>query len=468
MIAKIAQKEMKELLREGRFRVAALITVALLLMATFISRSYYVSVNEQHRQAAQNERNVWVSQDTKNPHSAAHYGTYAFKPKYPLALIDQGVDKYAGISIFLEAHARHDAQYAAAQDQTGLTRFGDLTPDFILMFIIPLLIVLLGFNAFTREREQGTLALLKSQGVAPGALAMGKWLGAYVPVALITAGAFAVAALLLANLSDFGQFSFGALLLMLLIYLVYYAIFTGLTLAVSAWSRNSGVALVLMLAVWIVSCLGMPKVASNLADTLYPFPSRQDFAMAISEDKKSGLDGHNPWSDEAKELERQVLAEYGVDSVQQLPFNFDGYLMQKGEEHEAEIYFKHYNLLKEQFANQSRVYRLSALLSPFLPARLLSMTIARTDYETHWDFADAAEKYRLDMMNALNMDLAENSEYGNWAYKADPALWAEVPQFSYEPRPYGEVLQQNLSNILLLLGWLGLSFLMLMIAARKL
>ncbi len=145
MIAKIAQKEMKELLREGRFRVAALITVALLLMATFISRSYYVSVNEQHRQAAQNERNVWVSQDTKNPHSAAHYGTYAFKPKYPLALIDQGVDKYAGISIFLEAHARHDAQYAAAQDQTGLTRFGDLTPDFILMFIIPLLIVLLGF-----------------------------------------------------------------------------------------------------------------------------------------------------------------------------------------------------------------------------------------------------------------------------------------------------------------------------------
>lgn len=469
MISRIAQKEFKEILREGRFRTAAIITIALLLISVVISRSYYLSVNEQHQQARQNERNVWVSQDAKNPHSAAHYGTYAFKPKYPLSLIDPGVDKYTGISIYLEAHKRNEAQYMAAQDQTGLARFGDLTPDFILLFIIPLLIVLLGFNAFTREREQGTLALLKSQGVSPVSLALGKWLGAYIPIVLLVVPTFVLSAVLLAFIKDFGQFNVGALVLLLLVYLIYYAIFTSLTLTVSALSKNSGIALVTMLAVWIVSVLGMPKVASNLADGLYPYPTRQSFEASVNEDKKKGLNGHEPWSDEAKKLEKAVLVEYKVDSVQHLPFNFDGYLMQKGEEHDAEIFFKHYALLQERFQKQTNVYRWSALLSPFLPARFLSMGIARTDYQTHWNFADAAEKYRLAMMDKLNMNFANNTKYSDeaWDWKADPALWKDVPEFNYEPPTYATVLQQNVSNLLILLGWLAASFIGLIFFTKR-
>lgn len=469
MISKIAQKEFKEILREGRFRTAAIITIALLLIAVVISRGYYLSVNEQHQQAMEKERKVWVNQEAKNPHSAAHYGTYAFKPKYPLSLIDPGVDKYVGISIFMEAHKRNEAQYMAAQDQTGLARFGDLTPDFILLFILPLLIILMGFNAFTREREQGTLALLKSQGVTPVNLALGKWLGAYIPILLLVVPTFALSAVLLASLQDFGQFNFGALALLMLVYLFYYAIFTSLTLTISAVSKNSGIALVSLLAIWILSVLGMPKVTSNLADGLYPYPTRQAFEASVNEDRKNGLNGHDPWSDEAKKLEKAVLVEYKVDSVQHLPFNFDGYLMQKGEEHDAEIFFKHYDVLREQFQNQTKVYRWSAVLSPFLPTRFLSMALARTDYQAHWNFADAAEKHRLNMMDKLNMYFAKNTTYGDaaWDYKADPALWKDVPEFTYEPPTYATVLQQNASNLLILLGWLGLSFLGLIYVTKK-
>lgn len=469
MILKIAQKEFKEILREGRFRTAAIITVALLLIAVVISRGYYISVNEQHQQAADNERNVWESQDAKNPHSAAHYGTYAFKPKYPLSLVDPGVDKYTGISIFLEAHRRNEAQYMAAQDQTGLARFGDLTPDFILLFILPLLIILMGFNAFTREREQGTLALLKSQGVSPIHLAFGKWLGAYLPILLLVVPAFALSAVLLGVIKDFGEFNIGELLLMMLVYLVYYAIFNSITLIISALSKNSGIALVSMLAIWIVSVLAMPKLASNLADGLYPYPTRQAFEARVNEDKKNGLSGHDPWSDEAKKLEKAVLIEYKVDSLEQLPFNFDGYLMQKGEEHEAEIFFKHYALLQQQFENQTNVYRWSAVLSPFLPTRFLSMAIARTDYQTHWNFADAAEKYRLAMMDKLNMNFANNTKYSDeaWDWKADPALWKEIPEFTYEPPTYAAILQQNVSNLLILLSWLAFSFIGLIFITKR-
>jgi ABC-2 type transport system permease protein len=468
MIWKIARKEIKETFREGRFRIAGGILLTLLVVATAISYNYYRYVQQQHEQARTNARAVWTSQDAKNPHSAAHYGTHAFKPKSPLSLIDQGVDKFAGISIFLEAHSRNEAQFVAAADQTGLARFGDLTPDFILLFIVPLLTILMGYNAFGKERENGTLRLLQSQGVPTWKLALGKWWGLYLPVAVLTTGLFLVAGLLLSAVPDFGLFSWSALGLLLGVYLLYYAIFANLTLLISGWSKRSSIALVALLAVWIVACLAAPKAASNFADAIYPYPTRQEFAAGIQEDKKKGLDGHNPWSKEAKELEQEVLAEYGVDSVQQLPFNFAGYRMQKGEEHEAEVYFKHYNLLKDQYRNQTRFYRLSAALSPFLPTRFLSMALARTDYHGHWDFTDAAERYRLQMMEALNMDLAENTQFGDWAYQADRSLWENIPAFDYRPPTLGRVVADNTGNFLLLFGWLIVSFLGLFWITRSL
>ena len=106
MISKTFFKETKELFREGRVRISLAIVLFLLGIAVWISSKQYENVNEQYVAANTAERDIWDNQGEKNPHSAAHYGTYAFKPKYPLSLIDQGVDKYAGTSIFLEAHKR--------------------------------------------------------------------------------------------------------------------------------------------------------------------------------------------------------------------------------------------------------------------------------------------------------------------------------------------------------------------------
>lgn len=457
MILQIALKELKELIREGRFRVMSVAIAALLVVATVITFNYYQWVNAQHTAAKENARNVWVSQDNKNPHSAAHYGTYAFKPKYPMSLIDQGVDKYTGLSIYLEAHKRNEAQYMAAQDQTAASRFGELTPDFILLLIVPLFIILIGFNSFTREQESGTLRLLKSQGVSSFTLALGKWLGVFLPVLIVTLLVALLSLVLLLSVRDFGELNLGAFTLLFLFFLIYYAVFTNLTLWISSVSRKSGVALVILLAIWMVSCLGMPKVANRLAEAIHPYPTQNEFLAAIDEDERSGLNGHDPFSEEAKKLEAETLKKYGVDSVQQLPFNWDGLLMQKGEEHSAEIFFKHYESLRQTNIAQTNVYRASSVLSPYLPARFLSMALCRTDYQAHWHFSDAAEKYRMKMMDALNMNFAEKTSYGDWAWKADKSLWKEIPDFSYEPVTYAAIVQGNTNNIMALMLWLLVS-----------
>lgn len=467
MTTKTWKKELKEMLREGRVRVALIIVLALMLVAVFISKKQYENVNAQYEVARTTERALWDDQGEKNPHSAAHYGTYAFKPKYPLSLVDQGVDKYAGTSIFLEAHNRNEAQFSAAADQTGLARFGDLTPDFILLFIMPLLIILLGYNSFTKEREMGTLTLLKSQGVNTFQWMLGKWIALYLPILIITLVLFLVAGMLLSNLENFGQFSWSSLLAMMGVYLIYYTVFTNLVLIISARAKRSGIALVLSIGLWIIACLAAPKAASNIAEERYPYPTRQEFAANVLEDKKKGLDGHNPWSKEAKLLEEQVLAEYGVDSLHKLPFNFDGYRMQKGEEHEAMVYFKHYNYLKDQYNGQAGVYSSLAVISPYLPTRFMSMAIAHTDYSTHWDFSDAAEDYRVATQKFLNDNFAENSAYGEWGYRADAEFWSELPPFNYEPESLSRTIGRNTLNLGFMGLWFAGSFVLLFVSTKR-
>ncbi|WP_271783224.1 ABC transporter permease [Aquimarina algiphila] len=462
MIRKTFIKESKELFRDGRVRIAMIIVVLLMGVSIWISARQYQNTNDQYEAAKTAERTIWDNQGKKNPHSAAHYGTYAFKPKYPLSLVDKGVDKYAGTSIFLEAHKRNEAQFSAAADQTGLARFGDLTPDFMLLFMIPLLIILLGYNSFTKENEMGTLTLLKSQGISSWKWILGKWTALFLPILILITALFIVAGLILSNLKDFGVFDWNSLLWMYLIYSSYYIIFINLVLFISAKTKKSGISLVISLSLWILSCLAIPKVASNIAEDTYPYPTRQEFVANVLKDKKQGLDGHNPWSKEAKLLKEAVLAEHGVDSLHQLPFNFDAYRMQKGEEHEAEIYFKHYNHLKDQFAKQSNVYKGLAAFSPYLPTRFMSMAIAHTDYATHWNFADAAENYRIATQKFLNDDFAKNSTYGNWGYRADANFWKRLPAFEYSPPKLGTVLSGNITNLGVLGCWLIGSFLLLL------
>lgn len=468
MILKTFSKETKELLRDGRVRISIVLVLLLLVVAVFVSSKQYEKMNLQYQTATATERSVWDNQGAKNPHSAAHYGTYAFKPKLPLSLIDRGVDKYVGNSIFLEAHNRNEAQFSEVTDQTGLARFGELTPDFVLLFIIPLLIILLGYNSFTKERESKTLIILKSQGVVYWKWVLGKWLSLFVPIFIIVTVLFLTAGILLTSLQDFGVFKWESLASMYLLYLGYYAIFINLVLIISSKVKKSGIALVTSLSVWVLACLIAPKVASNIAGSKHPYPTSEEFAAKILEDKRNGLDGHNPWNEVAKNFEKEVLREFGVDSIHKLPFNFAAYRTQKSEEHQAEIYAKHYNELKELYYEQASVYKGLAFISPYLPVRFASMSIAQTDYDSHWGFADAAENYRILKQKFLNDNTANNTKYGERGYVASADFWKELPKFNYKPLELKAIINRNTTNLLAIGIWLLVSFSTLFLTTKKL
>ena len=455
MIRTIARKELVEMLRDGRFRIAAAVVLVLLTGALLLGWQHYRDVSRQHAAAQQATRAQWLGQGKKNPHSAAHYGIYAFKPKLPLTMVDTGTDPYTGVAVWLEAHKQNEFKYRPAQDATAVQRLGELTGSSVLQLLVPLLIVLLAFQTFSGEREQGTWRQMLSLGVRPADLARGKALGVAgaLAILLVPATLTGVAALTLAS----GQADMSAalprMMWMALAYLLYFGIFAAGSLAVSAWAPSSRAALIGLLAFWMFNGLIAPRGASDLAKALRPTPSAFSFAHRLELDLAGS--GHDSSEERIKRLERDLLKKYNVSRVEDLPINFNGARLQDGEDHGNLIFDRAYSDLWQTFSEQDGVRRVISLVAPSLAVQSASMAFAGSDFPQHAHFAKAAEEYRRLIQRTMNEDLMKNA--GNsGAYYANDDLWARVPPFVYNAPGAWWVMLRQVPSFGVLAGWMGL------------
>ena len=456
MMRNIAKQEFRSMLREGRFRTAAALLSVLFALSLLGAYDHYASLKKQHEDAAATARNQWENQKDKNPHSAAHYGTYVFKPIYPLSYFDRGVDAYTGNTLFLEGHRSNQSKYRGAEDLSSFARLGVLTPAFVLAILFPLFIIVLGFGSVAAERENGNLRLLLAQGVRPSALFWGKSLGLWSAVLALAAPFFIAGAggLVLAGADSAHWLRYA---FTLLLYLAYFGCFIHLTLLLSAATGRQNASLVASLGVWVLVCLIAPKAAVNIAKQLHPTPTSQDYQKAVKEDLEKGVDGHDATDAFTQKLEAETLKKYGVDSVQHLPFNWDGFIMQKGEEHETYVFQKHKQQLLDVYEKQQHIHRAAAVISPYMLTNLTSQRLAGTDVASYFDFLAAAERYRVKLVGELNEDLTKNFKYGDWEGKRSKAFFAQTAKFDYSPPALGAVLSGLLPSALAMLAWLLVS-----------
>lgn len=454
MIRVIARKEFRDLVRDGRFRWLAALVLAIAALALAAGWRHHAEVQAQHTRAQAATRAQWLGQGRKNPHAAAHYGVYAFKPRTTLSLVDTGVEPYVGVAAWLEAHRQNEFKYRPAQDRTSLQRFGELTAAQALLVLMPLFIVLVTFGAFTGEREDGTLRSILSVGVRARDLAVGKVLGtgAALGLVLLPAAALAVAGLLLSADGAAVLVDLPRALLLALVFLAYFAVFFALSLAVSARARASRVALVVLVTFWFANSLVAPRIATDIGAALHPAPSRVVFERAM----QAELDDHATVSERLNTRRRELLAQYGASSMADVPVNFRGISLQEGERHGNEVFDRHYGRLFDTFASQEAAARWVGLAAPMLPVRALSMALAGTDLAHHRDFVRAAEGYRREMQEVLNADIATNSRDGV-LYEADDTLWASIPAFEYSAPTAAALLGLHRWDLTLLAGWLLLA-----------
>jgi ABC-2 type transport system permease protein len=466
VITRIAKKEMTEMFRDGRFQIAAGIVGVLLLASLAAGWTQYENLKTQHETAQRAERMNWLTQERKNPHQGAHYGVYAFKPKSQLSVVDTGVDPYVGAAVYLEAHKQNEFKFRPAQDaSTTIQRFGELTAAVVLQILIPLLITLLTFAAFAGEREQGTLRQLLSLGVTRRQLACGKALGIAGALAavLVPATFIGVAALAMTSTTGLLAVDVTRGVLMIAAYLVYFAVFIALTLAVSAWSPSSRFALIAVFAFWMINGLIATRAFSDLGSYLHPTPFEVEFDASLQRD----LADTKRLDSKLDIMKAGLFKQYGVSKLDDLPINFRAISLQEAEEHGYTIFEKHFGRVFDQFEAQNAVYQLGGLVSPLIAVRSISMGLAGTDFAHHRDFIVAAEGYRRTIVRYMNDDILVHPTKNGEEYLAGNELWSKVPEFHYEAPGAAWAMSHYTASIGLLGGWLVAAVLAAGIAAQR-
>lgn len=449
IIPQIAMKELVTVYRSKVILLTACIILLLLLLAAWGGFSHYQTTRHIREAAQREKREQWLHQDPKHPHIAAHFGTFAYKPKTWYSMFDAGLDNYAGSYAYLEPHRQNDFVFKPAEGYGATIRFGQLSVAMVLQLLVPLLIIFMGFASITQERDNGTLKLLLASGISLYQVAAGKVLGLFLallllllPVLLLTGSLFAWQA------PETGSDGEIRALLLLAVYSGYFLFFTLLTVLVSALSKTAGNALLTLLSIWIIGCIIIPKAAANIGSDRYPLPSQYTFREAIQKDIAQGIDGHNTKDERARQLEVQVLKQYQVSKVTELPFNFEGYVMQAGEEYSSKVYDKYFHQLQQTLIDQDRLPRTAGLIDPFLSLQSISMGLSATDIYTHIDFQQKTEAYRRAFVQKMNEDMMQHSTLGDWNYKASRNLYASVPDFRYEVLPVPEVIQLYRTELL--------------------
>ena len=463
MIGRVVAHELRTASRDGRVRGLLVLLLAVLAIAVLVGVVRSRTLRSEHAAATAIERDNWLAQGEKNPHSAAHYGQFAFKPPSALALFDRGVDSYLGVAVWLEAHRRNSLVHRPADDAPVVQRFGELSAANVLQVLGPLLALLLTFAAVAGERQRGTLRQLLAQGASPATLVLGKLLAALLLLAPMLLAALFVPAVLAARADD-GLAPVG---LLVLAYGLYLGSFAALGVAISTRARDPGGALVSALGVWIAMVIVVPRLAADFTAWSSPTPSEHDFSAQVAREIKEGINGHDPRDKRTEALKAAVLAEYGVKTIEELPINFAGVALQAGEEYSDQVHDRHHAQLHAIYREQADEALRFAVLSPRVALQPLSAALCGTDLAAHLEFAADAEAHRRALVRLLNDDVTRHPGAAPFDYLAGPELWRRVAELRWEPgqRSAGRASPRHL---LILAGFFAASVTLVLAAARRL
>jgi ABC-2 type transport system permease protein len=453
----IAKNEWQVMVRNKIAVGLLLVFTIILVMAAYIGIDNTLKQNAFRQKYQTEVQNQWNSQPDRHPHRVAHYGYLAFREKSPLSFFDFGIETFVGNAVFLEAHRQNTVNLSEAGFSNGMLRFGELSMALVLQLFVPLFIFFVGFGTIAGLRENGVLKLILSQGVSMKTLIWGKILGIFsfssaFFLSMMFSG-FIASALFIPEIM--GQDLSIRIILIVFLYTTFFAVCSWAAVMVSAYSNKSGNALITLILIWMVCGVILPKVAQTVGTGIYPSISKLEFEKNIEEDMSKEGDSHNPEDPHYAAFKAQTLEHYGVESIEQLPFNYSGYVMAEGERITSGLFNRHFEKLMASYKNQNSIAIYLGFINPFLMVRNVSMILSGTDLEHYIDFQRQAETYRYNQAQWLNeIHTHEIKRIDDKAQRVSNANFQNYTVFKYESPEIFHAMNNPFLSVLYILSWM--------------
>jgi len=354
--------------------------------------------------------------------------------------------------------------------------FGKADLLFSVSVVISLLAFIFTFNVISGEKEEGTLRLMMSNPVPRWQILLGKLIGNYA-VFLIPFLLSIIIALMVLNISGsvplFSAKIFPAFLVIFSASVLFILAMFMLGMLVSTLTHRSITSIVVLLFVWTVLILAVPKISPMLAEVLYPVKSQQvanlqkelarkslerelDQKLRELYDRIVGTSGGISSAPKTEE-ERKARAQYDEEKI----LLEEAYQRRIAEE---------IRKLEQDYINkrniQGSIARSFSRLSPVSCYTYLLTEISRTGALEMVNLRDNARRFQQEVKERI-YDKFITRQYGGtsgstvvmktWVEGFDPYK-VSVPQFQYRVTTLSEVLQAEFVDIVLLILFNGVFF----------
>lgn len=462
----VASLQCRLVVRDRRIRLLVGLTIVFIAcaLASNAARSYRLHLERSAATAA--EEHGWSSQYETNPHNAAHFGRYVFKPISVLSMFDPGLSDHVGLAARLEAHGQNPARQRRSETDTSLTRFSDFSVAFALQVLTPLVIIFTAFTSFSGQQTRTLIGQELACGAYPVSLLIGRLVAMGIGIAAIVGSIAAVGAVALLLIEPSWE-NIVRLGFLTIFYSVYLLCIAAIVLGVSALCRSRRNALIALLAFWAISLVLIPRIAPTVAEQLYPTPSAQALTQAVMQEVRVGTNEENPLASAFATEKERLIREYDVASETDLPFSMAGLELLVEERLQSGAYDRHFASLYDTYEKQASIQRAFSLISPLMAIKPLSEALAQTDFQTHRHFMEQAERYRYRLIQALNRDIFLHGKELGSSYAPDVTA-IDVGRFEYTPLQFKFLWARQAANLGILLAWTAASLLFSVAAVSRL
>lgn len=408
-VRRVAEHEIPLMLRSARFLACFVVLQGMIALAFASAWTAYRTSARSVVNLEKAERKAWDTQGVKNQHLAIHQGIIVFQPVLPLSAIDSGILPFTGSAALVGEEHEGALTHKPSEWMNSLRRLGSNSIAGLLLLYVPLVLLLLFYDTFSAERENGLLRQMLSLGISGRELLLGKALSVLTVCALLCGPACCLAAATVLDAGRYESRSASALRvgLLLLSLFLYELICGAAVLLVASLASTSRTSLFSLLVVWLLACLLLPSAGLDVAERLHRAPDSLTFASMMDDAHRSLPSVESRRS----QVRGELMRKYGVTNVRDLPIDPLGPEALREEQELRAAYHPLVQSLYSTYTHQLRTTRILGYFDPALSERLLSQSLAGTDFEAYRRFADNVEGYRETMVQYVAESVLHDTHY---------------------------------------------------------
>ena len=473
MFAVLIKKEILDAVRSFRFLIATLLCLILVPVGMYINLKEYEKRLADYEEAEQ----LYVA------HSKgaldAEFPAEGYRPPSPLSVFSIGLEYFIPNQIVTAREGNVRISNAQGVDNPQSLLFGKVDLLFNVSYVISLLALLFAFNTITGEKEEGTLRQIMSNPVPRARILAAKLAGNYL-VLLIPFLLSIVISLLIVSMTGviplFSAKLFPALILILATtFLFILSLFT-LGILVSTLSHRSITAIVVLLLLWTILVLSLPKICPMLAEIIHPVKSQQVFnrqktIARESIEKEREIRLRTLWGELAPRFNldpNQVFTGGRSEAQRNLLASYDTAKAVIDRQYNERVAATQRHLEDEYQNDRQQQARIALDLSRLSPASCYTYVISALSGSGTIELTtlrENADRFQQQVSDNIYSKIIVKQYLGThgsaWSTEYAPGFdpsKADVPELTYQPTGFSDALRSEWLDIVLLALYAGIFF----------